>query len=120
MNSTVDIHGKPVRIELSTAAAAALRLRTTPLLAEMRLFFSCMARKEVRFLEEGDAADQIVVAQGLAVRFRPVVTRACTLEEKGAPPRLEETPVRNPTAFVPQWLRIDYRSGEWRGEFGYG
>ncbi len=62
MNSTVEIHGKPVRIKLSHAAAAALKLRSSPLLAEMRLFFSCAARKEVRFLEADDTVGQVGVA----------------------------------------------------------
>lgn len=120
MSSTVEIHGKPVRIKLSTAAAATLKLRTNPLLAEMRLFFSCAARKEVCFLEADGTADQVAAAQGLVLRFSPIVTRVCTLSETGASPQLEETPVQNPAAFVPQWLSIDYLAGEWRGEFGYG
>jgi hypothetical protein len=120
MNSHVEIHGKPVRIELSRTATTALRLRTTPLIAEMRLLFSCMVRKEVCFLEESAAADPIDATQGLVVRFHPIVTRACALDQRDAPPRLEESPAQNAAAFVPQWLRIDYRAGEWRGEFGYG
>ena len=119
MNSAVKIHGKPVRIELSPRAATALSLRTMPLIAEMRLFFSCAARKEVRFLEEDVDTDQNFVAQGLTVRFSPMVTRVCNLDEKDTSPQLEEAPVNNPAAFVPQWLRVDYLAGEWRGEFGY-
>lgn len=120
MNRTLEIHGKQVCVELSRAAMAALQQRKTPLIAEMRLFFSCMARKEVRFLEEAADADHMLAAHGLAVRFRPVVARACGADGDNAASRLQETPVENPAAFVPEWLRIDYRAGEWRGEFGYG
>lgn len=119
MNRSIDIHGRAVRIELSRAAAAALRLRTTPLVAEMRILFSCLARKEVRFLETESSAPHLPVTEGLTVRFSPVVTRVCTADGRDAPLQLQETPVVNPAAFVPHWLRIDYRAGEWSGEFGY-
>lgn len=119
MNSAVEIHGKPVRIKLSHAAAAALKLRTSPLLAEMRLFFSCAARKEVRFHEADNSADQVAAAQGLMLRFSPIVTRVCTSSEAATSPQFKETHVQNPAAFVPHWVSIDYLAGEWRGKFGY-
>lgn len=119
MNYTIEIHGRTVHIELSRAATEALRQRTSPLIAEMRILFSCLARKEVRFLETDTVRPRMPVTESLAVCFSPVVTRVCTADGRDTPPQLKETPVNNPAAFVPQWLRIDYRAGEWLGEFGY-
>ena len=32
---------------------------------------------------------------------------------------LTDFPIAKPEAYVPHWLRIDYRKGQWQGEFGY-
>ena len=120
MQTSVVIHGKAVAVELSRAAAEALALRSMPLLAEMELYFSCLIRKRVRFREGPAEPDYVGVADGLAVRFHPVMTKSCRIGSLGddAPP-VSDFPVANPAAFVPHWLRIDFAAGEWRGEFGY-
>ncbi|PKM45731.1 MAG: hypothetical protein CVV05_05585 [Gammaproteobacteria bacterium HGW-Gammaproteobacteria-1] len=120
MHTTVNIDDKPVAVELSSAAADALARRDTPLLAEMELLFSCLIRKQVRFIEGGGAEDSTPITDGLALRFRPVMTAACHVSDLGrdAPP-LADFPIVNARAFIPRWLRIDYRGGQWHGEFGY-
>ena len=118
MQSTVEIEGKTVTVEWSEAANAALALRDRPLLAEMELYFSCLIRKKVRF---GDGTDKgVAVNYHLAVSFRPVMTRICSVSESGDEgPPLTDFPIARPEAFVPHWLRIDYVDGKWQGEFGY-
>lgn len=122
MNANVNISGKSVKIEWSQAASAAMQQRTTPLLAEMELYFSCLVRKKVRFYDSSAIVDteQVAVSDTLVVRFRPVVTQSCHVGEfEGDEPPVTDFPIANPAAFIPHWLRIDYRGGEWRGEFGY-
>lgn len=51
---SIEINGRTVAIELSRAAIKALAQRSTPLLAEMELYFSCLIRKVVRFHEHSD------------------------------------------------------------------
>ena len=59
------------------------------------------------------------VGDRLTVCFRPVMTRACALDAVDGHPDLEAFPIRRPAAFVPRWLRLDWRHGAWHGEFGY-
>ncbi len=119
-STTIDLEGRPVRVEITQRAQQALAARGTPLLAEMELYFSCLIRKAVRFRDRGDDADAVPVREGLALRFRPVMTASCTLADYERGPQLADFPLRRTAAFTPHWLRIDYRRGEWHGEFGYG
>jgi len=114
----ITLAGKSVEIRLSAAANAALAQRTTPLLAEMELLFSCLIRKKVRFHEQGVEAG-ILVSKVLSVRFRPVMTRACSVSATNGSPPVDDFPIVNVRPYVPHWLTIDYRRGQWLGEFGY-
>ncbi len=121
MRSKIEIHGKPVSVEWSEAADAALSRRSTPLLAEMELYFSCLIRKAVRFGDDVHGTAFVPAGLHLQVGFRPVQTRNCRISElpQGAAAPLDDLPIVRPGRFVPNWLRIDYRGGQWRGEFGF-
>lgn len=118
METTIHIDDRPVRVHLSDQAARELATRAQPLVVEMELYFSCLIRKKVRFLE-GPGADATPVTEGLAVRFRPVMTRDCGLDYEGDEPPVTDFPIVKEAPFVPKWLTVDYRNGEWSGEFGY-
>lgn len=113
----LDLYGKTLEIRLTPAAEAALARRATPLVVEMELLFSCLLRKRVLF--DGPADGAVAVNERLAVRFRPIMTRRCSVAEGGATPPSESFPLENPRPYVPNWLRLDYRRGQWVGEFGY-
>ena len=113
------LEGKPLRVTLSKAAQRALALRQTPLIAEMELYFSCLIRLRVRFYERDEEATATPVNAQLSVRFRPVMTRACDLHEVEGKPPLGDFPIVKRAPYVPHWLRLDYKKGEWLGEFGY-
>jgi hypothetical protein len=112
--------GRPLAVTVSPAAAAALAGRSTPLVVECELYFSCLIRKRVQILD-APRADTLctVVDDRLTVCFRPVMTRACAVDAVAGQPELETFPIRRPEAFVPRWLRLDWRHGGWQGEFGY-
>jgi len=113
----VTLHDKSLEVRITAAARKALALRDTPLVAEMELLFSCLLRKRVYF---GEAAEQSTpVNDRLSVRFKPIMTRRCSVAEGGATPPSEGFPLENPRPYVPNWLSIDYRRGEWVGNFGY-
>lgn len=116
--ASVILSDRNLEIRISPAAERALAARATPLLAEMELLFSCLIRKRVRFSERV-ADDAIQACEGLAVRFRPVMTRVCAVSDVGGAPPLEDFPIADPRPYVPRWLSIDFRQGAWRGEFGY-
>jgi hypothetical protein len=114
----ITLADKPVEIRLSQAASAALAQRATPLLAEMESLFSCLIRKRVRFYEQG-AESGTMADKGLSVRFRPIMTRSCLISSLDGPPPADDFPIKNVHPFVPHWLSIDFRNGQWSGEFGY-
>lgn len=119
MNAMVEILSKQVQVEWTRAAEAALAKLSAPLEVEMELYFSCLLRKQVRFGEQAHSREFVSVAPQMKLAFRPVMTKVCSSESFDDAPPLEDFPIVNPAAFVPQWLKIDYRHGQWRGEFGF-
>ena len=119
MHSTVKILNKTVRVEWSKAADNALSALSSPLSVEMELYFSCLIRKKVRFGDKAHSAVFFPVNERLGVAFRPVVTNVCRADGETQEIDLVDFPIKNPAAFVPRWLKIAYRRGNWEGEFGY-
>lgn len=119
MHTQVQIKGKPLRVTLSSSALDALAARDRPLLAEMELYFSCLIRKQVRFSDPDDRADQVVVSDKLQVCFQPVMSEVCGVSESPDGPPLTAFPIVDGERFVPRWLEIGYRNGRWEGRFGY-
>jgi len=118
MEKQIEIQGKAVAVTLSKAAEKALALRDKTLIAEMELYFSCLIRKQVRF-KENVTGNLVDVTEQLAVHFRPVMTKTCGIDYEGDEPPLEDFPIKKPEAFVPHWLKIDFKKDEWIGEFGF-
>ncbi len=118
-NYSVDFHGKTVHVELSKSAQHHLAGASSPLFVEMELYFSCLIRKKVRFNSDRAKKNAQPVTDHLSVSFHPVMTRACGKDYEGDAPPLTEFPIAKPAPYVPRWLKIDYRAGEWQGEFGY-
>lgn len=119
----VDILGKAVRVDVSRAALKALSRHGFPLIAEMELYFSCLIRKQVLFREFTRAVSQpddcSRVIPGLYATFRAVTTKHCRVADVTGKPPVEAMPVKKPRPFVPDWLSIDFRAGQWRGEYGF-
>jgi len=113
----ITLHDKSLEVRLTAAALKALAQRTTPLVAEMELLFSCLHRKRVYFGESTELSTP--VNDSLAVRFKPIMTRRCSVAEGGDSPPSESFPLENPRPYVPNWLAIDFRRGNWVGDFGY-
>ncbi len=118
MEKNIKIQGKNILVSLSHRAEKALLLRDSTLVAEMELYFSCLIRKQVRF-KENIEGDLINVTDYLAIRFRPVMTKVCGLDYEGDEPPLEDFPIQKPEAFVPHWLKIDFKKNKWIGDFGF-
>lgn len=118
----IQLGNKALDVRLSAAARRALEQRARPLLAELELVFGCMVRKQVRFADlagDDDVNGAVPVSDQLSVRFRSTLSQGCLLD--GNPAAAEDADARiiDQLPFAPGWLRIDYRRGEWRGEFGY-
>ena len=94
-----------------------------PIAAELELYFSCLVRKQTRFREingvQADNNDYARVVPGFYATFRAVTTKHCTVAETDGKPPVETMPIQHAERFVPDWLKIDYRAGQWLGEYGF-
>lgn len=120
MDQTVTIQGKSIRVCISKRAAAQLQNRTAPLLLEMELYFSCLLRKRVNVRDSYSGDDAVAINDKLKIWFRPVVTKTCAIRdcEPGHTP-VTDMPIVRPERYIPHWLTLDYKRGEWRADFGY-
>ena len=124
----IKMMGKQIKLEISAKAERELAGRTTPLFVEMELYFSCLLRKQIRIVDrsryeqDGVADDKFSVqlSNNLHIHFRPVMTKTCSVSScEGEKPPLSDFPINKPQAYVPRWLKLDFRKGEWCGDFGY-
>ncbi len=122
MKSKIHLYDRPVNVQLSSAAVRALGSLKKPLLADINLIFGCMIAKRVWFKEDESAsADTVEVADNLKVCFRTVrYVKTCRLSDIDNGAVSEDFPlVADIKNFVPDWLRIDFRKGQWKGTFGF-
>ena len=113
------LYGKPILIRVSSRAGTQLAGRGSPLRVEMELYFSCLIGKTVRFDEATHGAHFEAATGQLEIGFHAVQTQACSLASLTTvkAPRVA-FPIVRPERFVPKWLEIDYRRGQWSGIFG--
>lgn len=121
MYKILNLHGRNVRAELTKSAQRAVDGLKQPLVAEIHLILGCMVVKRVWFEERADA-DAMSISGNLRARFRVVrYAKNCRIShiDSGAEKPTDFPLVADKKSFVPHWLRIDFRSGKWIGEFGY-
>jgi len=117
--TTITIQNKPVQIHLTKAAEKALQQRESALYVEMELYFSCLIRKQVLFHECQRQANSIAVNDKLSVSFHPVMTESCMLKDAESEPVKSDFEIQRRDCFTPRWLKLDYKKGNWSGEYGY-
>jgi hypothetical protein len=112
---------RKIAVKLTSAAKSELGRRAAPLDVQLELLFSCVLRKRLLFrLPEGVTRYPLVSENPkLNVVFRPVMTKVCLVSDVDDVPDLEDFPIHNAAAFTPRWLSLDFRSGEWKGEYGW-
>ncbi len=120
MSVTIQLYGKPMRVELSAAGERALAKRAEPLYAEVQLIFGCMIAKRVWFRDE-PVTEAVPVNSKLRVWFRPArYQKACSFDDIDNGAEAGDYPVvGNRGRFVPDVLSIDYRGGKFMGDFTY-
>ena len=108
---------------MTAPACAHLSRLAKPLQAEMELYFSCLIRKRVLFTTlpgNHPLADNTAEAlPGLFISFNPVTTKECRIVDNPDGPLLKAMPIKDPARFVPDWIKIHYRSGQWLGEYSF-
>jgi len=120
MNTTIQLYGKPVRVELTASAERVLARRTEPLFVEVQLIFGCMIAKRVWFHEETNK-EAVPVTPKLSVWFRPArYEKACSFDDIDSGAVASDFPMAvDRKGFVPDVVHIDYRAGKWVGDFTY-
>jgi len=120
VNATIQLYGKPVRVELTAAAERALEKRAGPLYAEVQLIFGCMVAKRVWFSDVANK-DAVPVNPKLSLWFRPArYEKACSFDDIDGGAVASDFPMAvDRRGFVPDVVNIDYRGGKWVGEFTY-
>jgi len=120
MKQTIHMIGKSIELELSRAAEKQMAIQQDKVCVEMELYFSCLLRKQVNIKEKIDSDFSVIVSDRLELGFRPVMTQSCSVAScEGAPPPVSDFPIVKPERYVPHWVKLDYRKGQWTGEFGY-
>ena len=113
----VDYRGKILHVNWTNRAHRQLQERKQPLIVEMQIYFSCVVQKRVLFHEQL-AHDTIDVNNYLSIVLRPVQAKSCDPEEFAKNHPVEkEYESQAARQFQPTLLNIDYRKGEWSGEF---
>ncbi len=120
MYTTVEYEGKTIKLFLSPKAQSKLNDLDKPLCAEMELYFSCLIRKKMRFNHFCTTDNSVKVCDNLHLRFHPIMTEVCKNDYPGDEPPTTDFPIAKVAPFVPHWVKIDYQSDQWQGEFGYG
>ncbi len=122
-SGTVNLKGKSLLVDVSADAVRAVAASRLPIVVELELYFSCLVRKQLRFGEVNGAPlendDHARIIPGLFTTFRAVTTKHCSVAETDGKPPVETMPIRHAERFVPDWLKIDYRAGQWLGEYGF-
>ncbi|MDA3869579.1 MAG: hypothetical protein PF589_06475 [Gammaproteobacteria bacterium] len=112
--------GKTIQLHLSRSAEKKLAEIEQPLCLEMELYFSCLIRKQVRVRDELSSPFMVDVSEKLKIGFRPVMTKTCSVSGcDGEAPPLSDFPIEKPERYIPHWLKLDFRKGQWWSEFGY-
>ncbi len=115
----VPLNGKPLLIEWSRAAEAALARRSQPLTLELELYFSCLVKKFVHFHEAVPERETVAVSDKLRVYFRAVTSTACSMDLAQRLGRQPETELEGPVArrLSPKRVRLDRRRDAWTAEY---
>ena len=121
---SVEMLGKRIQVDITRRAEKQLSKRVSPLFIEMELYFSCLLRKQIRVYEtEREKLGEEFSARlsdNLEISFRPVMTKSCSVSScDGDKPPLSDFPIEKPRSYIPKWMKLDYKKGEWCGDFGY-
>jgi len=134
MLEQLTFHNKSVAIKLSESARQQAEKLDSILLIEIQIYFSCLLGKRLAFYSEqalegawqlgADEFSSILksaqkLSENLYVRFNTVMTKDCPVGDYIGPPPVTDFSITNQKPYVPNWLNIDYKNGQWAGHYGW-
>lgn len=119
LKDSIDIRGKKMAIMYSKRAEKALEKRERALVAELQLYFTCVVQKRVVFHEHTDL-DTIRANPKLDIAYHTVQSNACDpVEFAEKHPVKKELNSKGAQSMRPSLFKIDYKNGEWIGDFSF-
>lgn len=119
LKDSIDIRGKKMDIMYSKRAEKALIKRDTSLIAELQLYFTCVVQKRVVFHEQTHL-ETIIVNPHLKIAYHTVQSNACDpVEFADKHPVKKELNSKGAQSMRPSLFKIDYKNGEWTGDFSF-
>lgn len=116
---TVRINQRDVDVRWTGRAETALQSSQQPLIIELQLYFSCVVKKRVLFHRQVEF-DTVAVNHKLKLAFRPIASAVCEPREFALNHPMSKDLSRGVAGrMVPARVEIDYRQGEWEGQFYY-
>jgi len=119
---TIKIRGKDMTIEWTERANQALLRREKRLIIEMQLYFTCVVKKRVLFLEnilsKNYQFEGVLVNDLFSIAFHTVEAESCNPNDFA-----NDFPVKrkydssNSLKMRPSHLEIDFKRGDWVGVF---
>lgn len=119
---TIQLKQRNMKISWSHAADRALSGLTRPLYVDLQLHFSCLVKKRVIFHSEPpqpNAAGFVPVSDRLFVRFSPVTSVACSLEEGVGGQPVQPVETASVEKMIPRFVYLDFHRGHWRGKYRF-
>ncbi|HSM22101.1 MAG TPA: hypothetical protein VK876_07835 [Rubrivivax sp.] len=117
--ATVTVHGKPVMVTWTAAAARELGRRSGPLFLELELYFSCLVKKFVHFHDALPERATVPVTDKFHLYFRAVTSTACSMDLADRLGRQPETELDTPAVrkLAPRQVKLDFARGQWLAAF---
>lgn len=119
LSKKIVINNKFLLVEWTPRAQRELDRRTQPLYVEMELYFSCMVKKYIHFLDQPRNANPVHVGEKLAVYFRPVTSTECSMTLAADLGRQPEIELHNEAVsrMVPKRVFVDFKNTHWIGDY---
>lgn len=118
--NTVSLNGQSLTVCWTRRAQREMDNRQQPLTVEMQLLFSCVVKKRLLFGRQAGEA-MVPVNSDLSVGLSAVASKACSPEEFAQDyPEGRDLSETYAGRLSPSRLQIDFRQGEWQGQFYIG
>jgi len=134
MQKQLAFHEKEMDIQLSKQAVSQSSKLTSKLIIEIQIYFSCLLGKRLAFyadqpvdgtwqVESDEFSTMLEDSQQLNenvyLRFNTVMTKSCTVSDYIGPPPVSDFKISNQKPYVPSWLNVDFKDGQWCGKYGW-
>lgn len=119
LSKKIIINDRSLLVEWTPRAQRELDRRTHPLYVEMELYFSCMVKKYIHFLEQPRSGKFVHVNDKFAVYLRPVTSTECSMDLAADLGRQPEIELHNEAVsrMVPKRIFVDFKNRRWMGEY---